>query len=187
MREDEAQVVVFDDAGQTDDPLEKESLDVHALNRLAKDDRKQLDAELPQPKMDALVKTLAERWTSGRKAVVFVRRIGSVKELKAKLEVEYDAWLKARLQRRLPSDAMAALERWREKYRFSARGKGATRARQKRATRRRRGARRVRGDEGGTAPRGGRRRLRGTGPRRGGIGCSRRGEGESSVIRAEGA
>ncbi len=115
--EDEPQVVVFDDADQTDDPLEREGLDVHALTRLAKDYRKQFDAELPHPKMDALVKTLAERWTSGRKALVFVRRIGSVKELKAKLELEYDAWLKARLQRRLPSEAMAALERWWEKYR----------------------------------------------------------------------
>ncbi len=114
---DEAQVEVFDDAGQTEDPLEREGLDVHALNRLAKDYREQLDAELPHRKMDALGKTLAERWTSGRKALVFVRRIGSVKELKAKLEVEYDAWLKARLQRRLPSEAMAALERWWEKYR----------------------------------------------------------------------
>ncbi len=115
--EDQAQVVVFDDAGQTDDPLEKEGLDVHALNRLAKDYRKQFDAELPHPKMDALVKTLAERWTSGRKALVFVRRIGSVKELKAKLEAEYDAWLMGRLRRRLSGDALATLERWWEAYR----------------------------------------------------------------------
>jgi Helicase conserved C-terminal domain./SNF2 family N-terminal domain. len=115
--EGEPQVVVFDDAGQTDDPLEREGLDVQALNKLAKDYRSQFDAELPHPKMDALVKTLAERWTSGRKALVFVRRIGSVKELKAKLDAEYDRWLHEILRRRLPLETVAALDRWWERYR----------------------------------------------------------------------
>lgn len=115
--EEETKVVVFDDADQTEDPLEREGLDVHALNRLAKDYRKQFDAELPHPKMDALVRTLADRWTSGRKALVFVRRIGSVKELKAKLDAEYDTWLKGRLLRRLPAEACSALERWWGQYR----------------------------------------------------------------------
>ncbi len=115
--EDEKRLEVFDDADQTDDPVEREGLDVHALNRLAKDYRKQFGEELPHPKMDALVDTLANRWVSGRKALVFVRRIGSVKELKAKLETRYDRWLHEILRRRLPLNTVTALDGWWAKYR----------------------------------------------------------------------
>ena len=50
-------------------------------------------SEMPHPKMDALVAELAAGPARGRKALVFVRRVASVKELQAKLEERYDQWL----------------------------------------------------------------------------------------------
>ena len=58
--------------------------------------------EIPHPKMDALVERLAEQLPRGEKALVFVRRVASVKELRAKLEERYDEWLIERLRSELP-------------------------------------------------------------------------------------
>src|SRR5205823_3446613 len=41
---------------------------------------------------------LASSWREGDKALVFVRRVASVAELKRRLDSEYDAWLIARLR-----------------------------------------------------------------------------------------
>lgn len=49
--------------------------------------------------MDALVDSLAESWETGRKTLVFVRRVASVKEIKRKLDERYDRWLLGRLRR----------------------------------------------------------------------------------------
>ncbi len=97
----------FDDAEQTDQDLEREGIDVYAVNQLASDYRKHFNAELPHPKMDAVVASLADSWVTGRKALIFVRRIASVKELKNKLDDLYDQWLIATLRQRLP-DAIRA-------------------------------------------------------------------------------
>jgi len=99
-RDDEA--IVFDDADQTEDPMEKEGIDVRDLNALAGSFRKQFNREMPHPKMDALVKRLAGAWITGEKSLVFVRRVASVKELKRKLDEAYDAWLIKRLENELP-------------------------------------------------------------------------------------
>lgn len=57
---------------------------------------------MPHPKMDALVAHLAQGLPEARKALVFVRRVASVKELQAKLEERYDEWLFERLRSALP-------------------------------------------------------------------------------------
>lgn len=93
---------VFDDAEQTDDEFERDGVDVADLNRLAKSYRKRFGRELPHPKMDAIVDSLAAAWSTGRKALVFVRRVASVKELKRKLDERYDDWLIKHLRARLP-------------------------------------------------------------------------------------
>ena len=49
----------FDDAEQTEDALEREGIDVSAVNRLAASYRRRFGRELPHPKMDALVESLA--------------------------------------------------------------------------------------------------------------------------------
>jgi len=101
---------IFDDPDQTDDELEREGVDVHAVNRLAASHRRLFGRELPHPKMDALVNSLARSWETGRKTLVFVRRVASVKELKRKLDERYDEWLLTRLRRELPATVLERFE-----------------------------------------------------------------------------
>jgi hypothetical protein len=60
--------------------------------------------------MDALVESLARTWETGRKTLVFVRRVASVKELKRKLDERYDEWLLGRLRRELPAAVIDRFE-----------------------------------------------------------------------------
>jgi Helicase conserved C-terminal domain len=108
---------VFDDAEQTDSALEREGIDVHDLNRLATSYRKKFGREMPHPKMDALVDSLASSWTTGGKSLVFVRRVASVKELKRKLDERYDDWLIASLLERLPEKLREPFGATVERYR----------------------------------------------------------------------
>jgi hypothetical protein len=85
------------DGEQTDDFDEREGIDVDSVNRLAESYRRRFDRELPHPKMDGLVARLRQSFTTGEKALVFVRRVASVKELRQKLDREYDAWMTAKL------------------------------------------------------------------------------------------
>jgi len=107
----------FDDADQTDDLDERMGVDVGAVNSLARSYRNRFKREMPHPKMDALVEHLAAGLPEGRKALVFVRRVASVKELQAKLEERYDDWLMGRLREDLPSDLVGPLEKRFEDYR----------------------------------------------------------------------
>ncbi len=101
-RDDDAESV-FDDAEQTDVLAEREGMDVHDLNRLARDYSKTFGGRtLPHPKMDAVVDSLATAWITGKKSLVFVRRVASVKELKRKLDERYDDWVIPALRARLP-------------------------------------------------------------------------------------
>ncbi len=50
------------------------------------DYRNTFGKEMPHPKMDALVESLQAAWTTGKKSLVFVRRVKSVDELKRKLD-----------------------------------------------------------------------------------------------------
>jgi hypothetical protein len=110
-RDDDDQESVFDDPEQTEIAAEREGLDVRDLNRLARDYRKHFNSELPHPKMDALVESLASSWITGKKALVFVRRVASVKEIKRKLDDRYDAWLIPTLRARLPEATRSELDR----------------------------------------------------------------------------
>jgi len=88
----------FDNVEQTQDELEREGIDVHTINKLAKDFRLKFGRELPHPKMDALALRLSQAWVTGRKALVFLRRVASVWELKERLDIEYNSWLANRLR-----------------------------------------------------------------------------------------
>jgi superfamily II DNA or RNA helicase len=101
----------FDDADQTDDPELRAGVDVDIVNKLARDYRRRFgNRELPHPKMDGLVDHLAQSFESGEKALVFVRRVASVRELRRKLEIRYDDYLLARLRRELKPALQAELE-----------------------------------------------------------------------------
>ena len=102
----------FDDTDQTDDVKDdalrlaaREGIDVNDVNRLTRHYRSTFGREMPHPKMDALVASLSTAWTTGKKALVFVRRVKSVDELKRKLDEKYDEWLIPALRKRLPEKA----------------------------------------------------------------------------------
>lgn len=107
---------VFDDSDQTDDVLEKEGADVADLNRLSRSYRETFGEELPHPKMDVLRRRLSRAWRSGEKSLVFVRRVASVKELKRKLDKDYDEWLIGRLREELPESAQNRLTKVLKRY-----------------------------------------------------------------------
>ena len=100
----------FDDSDQTEDAVEREGVDVRNVNYLAKSYRNKFQTELPHPKMDALVESLATVWQTGTKALVFVRRIASVTDLKRKLDEKYDDWIFRRLRSELPKTVSPKLE-----------------------------------------------------------------------------
>lgn len=117
LKRDDTTVSVFDDAEQTDNELARQGIDVADVNRLAGSYRRRFDQELPHPKMDALVDSLSTSWSTGRKSLVFVRRVASVTELKRKLDDRYDEWLIARLLRELPLEVHGRLQRAYNDYR----------------------------------------------------------------------
>ena len=95
---------VFDDAEQQRDlsDVEKDGIDVRAVNNLARDFFSTFHYHMPHPKMDAVVESLASSWLTGRKTLVFVRRVASVTELEQKLNECYDKWLIGYMQDHLP-------------------------------------------------------------------------------------
>lgn len=99
----------FDGVEQTADLLEREGIDVSDVNRLARSYRERFGEELPHPKMDAIVSRLADAWQSGRKSLVFVRRVASVTELKRKLDERYNRWVIDRLRAELPGNLLHRL------------------------------------------------------------------------------
>ena len=84
---------------------------------MARDYRDVFQKELPHPKMDALVESLKSSWTTGKKALIFVRRVKSVDELKRKLDQQYDAWLTLLLRERLPESVRSQFDEMVAKYR----------------------------------------------------------------------
>jgi len=67
--------------------------------------------------MDAVVDGLSGAWKGGEKALIFVRRVASVKELKRKLDERYDAWLIPWLRERLPAGARSRFDQVARQYR----------------------------------------------------------------------
>lgn len=108
----------FDGVEQTDNQLEREGIDVADVNRISRSYRARFGVEMPHPKMDALVDSLSEAWKRGEKALIFVRRVASVKELKRKLDERYDTWLMNRLLHELPETVHAHLRKVFGQYRL---------------------------------------------------------------------
>ncbi|MGH9553674.1 MAG: hypothetical protein ACRD3W_30110, partial [Terriglobales bacterium] len=111
----------FDDPAQADDAAERDGIDVADVNRLARSYRSRFNTEMPHPKMDTLVDALADSWERGQKALIFVRRVASVKELKRKLDERYDNWLLERLRRELPKAVHSRFEKLVENYQIEKR------------------------------------------------------------------
>lgn len=99
--DDDEAIATFDDAEQTEDLDERLGIDVGEVNQLAYSFRSRFERELPHPKMDALVERLSSSFHTGEKALVFVRRVASVTELKRKLDERYNDYLIERLKSEL--------------------------------------------------------------------------------------
>jgi len=106
----------FDGSDQTDQADEREGIDVSIVNQLAAHHERTFGCPLPHPKMDALVDHLDGCWERGEKALVFVRRVASVKELRQRLNARHDHWLASWLRRTLPQSMHAALEQALKRY-----------------------------------------------------------------------
>jgi len=117
LKRDDSDGANFDDSEQAKDFLEKEGIDVADVNRLGRSYRKEFGKELPHPKMDAVVESLSRSWTLGRKALIFVRRVASVKELKRKLDELYDQWIFDRLLLELPVEVLPRFRKVFDQYR----------------------------------------------------------------------
>ena len=102
---------VFEEAEQAQTDEERLGVDVHAVNRLAADYRRKFGEELPHPKMDAVVAELAGSFERGEKALVFVRRVASVSELRRKLNERYDAWVIPAIREALRPELQPAFDR----------------------------------------------------------------------------
>lgn len=102
----------FDQTSQTDAQVERDGIDTLAVNQIAESYRRTFKTAMPHPKMDAVVDSLTASFDSGEKALVFVRRVRSVTEIREKLCDRYDIWfrrlLEARLEPRLRGDLESA-------------------------------------------------------------------------------
>ena len=81
---------------------EKHGADTHSLSQVIRSYQERFKEKLPHPKLDATAKSLADVFDTGEKALVFVRRVATVRELKSKLAEFYDHWLKSKMLERLP-------------------------------------------------------------------------------------
>ncbi|MBK9258620.1 MAG: DEAD/DEAH box helicase family protein [Polyangiaceae bacterium] len=122
---------VFAGSDQTDEPEEREGADVDIIGRLRQSYSKNVeDRGLPHPKMDAVVASLVDAslgsvFDQGDKALIFVRRVASVREIGDKLRHGYDAWIEDKLRQELGEAMSGELRKIFEEYRDWRRSRGA--------------------------------------------------------------
>ena len=113
------------DGQQTRDPEEQRGADTQALNALIESYREVFGQEMPHPKLDATVESLASAFRTGEKALVFVRRVLTVDELARRLNRKFDSWLRRRMKNELPEHSAEIdklFARFREETRTAANG-----------------------------------------------------------------
>lgn len=81
---------------------EKRGVDSHSLEKVVSSYREVFGRRLPHPKLDATAAHLADAFETGDKALVFVRRIATVSELRGKLDEHYDRWIHRHMLTLLP-------------------------------------------------------------------------------------
>ena len=82
---------------------ERDGIDTDAIGEVVRSYREVFGTALPHPKLDTTAAALSGAFVTGEKALVFVRRVATVGELAAKLDESFDAWIRARMEARLPS------------------------------------------------------------------------------------
>ena len=84
------EAALVDDAMQTSNQIERTGVDLESISQINKSFVDRFDREMPHPKMDAVVNGLKEELKLGKKVLIFVRRVGSVKELESKISNIFD-------------------------------------------------------------------------------------------------
>lgn len=82
--------------------IERRGIDTDSLASIARSYREAFGRPLPHPKLDATARALASVFGTGDKALVFVRRVATVGELKSKLDRVFDDWLERKMRVALP-------------------------------------------------------------------------------------
>lgn len=90
------------DGQQTNDREEQRGADTRVLNALIESYRERFGREIPHPKLDATVESLAHAFETGDKALIFVRRVATVAELARRLDRKFDEWIERRMKDALP-------------------------------------------------------------------------------------
>ena len=81
---------------------ERDGIDTDAIGEVVRSYREVFGSALPHPKLDTTAAALSGAFSTGEKALVFVRRVATVGELAAKLDESFDTWVRARMEARLP-------------------------------------------------------------------------------------
>ncbi|MDE0101869.1 MAG: helicase-related protein [Bryobacterales bacterium] len=91
------------DGRQTQKRAEQHGADTGVLNALIESYREHFRSEMPHPKLDAAVESLASAFETGEKALVFVRRVATVGELARRLDRQFDKWVRRKMEAALPA------------------------------------------------------------------------------------
>ncbi|HXV59908.1 MAG TPA: helicase-related protein [Vicinamibacteria bacterium] len=81
---------------------ERRGADTFSLATVVDSYSKEFGEPLPHPKLDATARSLASAFDTGDKALVFVRRVATVTELKKKLDTIFDDWIYSKMVAALP-------------------------------------------------------------------------------------
>lgn len=81
---------------------ERRGVDRISLATVVDSYRELFGEPLPHPKLEATARSLWNVFDTGEKALIFVRRVATVTELKIRLDLAFDAWIEAKMKRELP-------------------------------------------------------------------------------------
>ena len=90
------------DGGQGRTVDEKQGIDTDAITSVVTSYRSRFGRGLPHPKLDATADAFATAFETGEKTLVFVRRVRTVEELAAKLDLRFDRWIRTKMLKALP-------------------------------------------------------------------------------------
>ena len=85
-----------------DDERVRNGIDTVAIGEVVRSYREAFGKALPHPKLDTTAAVLSGAFETGEKSLAFVRRVATVDELAAKLDESFDAWIRERMDSRLP-------------------------------------------------------------------------------------
>ena len=100
-QEEDGQLPSFD-GNQGDTVDERRGVDTDAVAEIVESYRSKFNRTLPHPKLDSTADSFGPMFETGDKVLVFVRRVRTVDELAAKLNVHFDRWIATKMRTALP-------------------------------------------------------------------------------------